>query len=204
MASQDPYLAPSFTIGNRLLRLIWGIVHACLFRVSPRPCHGWRRFLLRLFGARIGPNCHIYPAARIWAPWNLECGDASAIADEAIIYNPKPIRLGSHAIVSQEAYLCGATHDYQSPSFPLVAFPITLGAYSWVCARASVHPGVDIGEGAVLGLGGVATRNLDAWSVYAGIPARKIGERRRDREQDLLKTLPEFTDIGTDIALDKQ
>jgi putative colanic acid biosynthesis acetyltransferase WcaF len=177
MHSPDPYLAPAFPLGNRLLRFAWGIVCALLFRPSLRPMHAWRSFLLRAFGATIGPACHIYPGARIWAPWNLCCADQVTIADGAIVYNPKLVVLGSHAIISQEAYLCGATHDYEAPGFPLVPSEISIGAYAWVCARATVQPGVSVGEGAILALGGVATRNLDAWSVYAGVPARRIKER---------------------------
>lgn len=173
----DPYLAPSFPVGNRLLRLAWGVTYTLLFRPSPRPMHGWRSFLLRAFGATMGKDCHIYPGARIWAPWNLYCGYQATIADGATVYNPKRVTLGTHSIVSQDAYLCGATHDYEDPEFPLVSSEISIGSFAWVCARATVQPGVSLGEGAVLALGGVATRDLDAWSVYAGIPARKIKAR---------------------------
>jgi putative colanic acid biosynthesis acetyltransferase WcaF len=175
----DPYLAASFSLENRLARALWGVVYALLFWPSPRPLHGWRALLLRIFGARLGRNCHIYAKARIWAPWNLVCEDMATIADEAIIYNPQPVFLGSHSIVSQQAYLCGATHDHNDPAFPLVAAPIRVGPYAWICARATVQPGVEVAEGAVLGLGGVATKHLDPWMVYGGIPARKIGERKR-------------------------
>jgi len=99
--------------------------------------------------------------------------------DDAHIYNPAPIRLGSHAILSQESYVCGATHDFDDPGFPLLAYAMEIGPYAWVCARASVAPGVSVGEGAVLGLGSVATRNLEPWTVYAGVPAIKVKERRR-------------------------
>jgi putative colanic acid biosynthesis acetyltransferase WcaF len=176
-SKSDPYLAPSFTVRNRMMRFAWGIVHAALFRPSPRPMHAWRSFLLRCFGAKMGPSCHIYPGAKIWAPWNFYCGYQATVADGATIYNPKPIRLGTHTIISQEAYLCGATHDYEDPGFPLVASEISIGSYAWVCARATVQPGVSLGEGAVLALGSVATRNLDAWTVYAGVPARRIKAR---------------------------
>jgi putative colanic acid biosynthesis acetyltransferase WcaF len=101
------------------------------------------------------------------------------LGDGAEIYNPSLLTMGSHAIVSQNAYICGATHDYDDPAFPLYSMPMTLGAYSWVCARASVAPGVNLGEGAVLGLGAVATRDLEPWSIYAGNPAKKIKERER-------------------------
>jgi putative colanic acid biosynthesis acetyltransferase WcaF len=109
----------------------------------------------------------------------LICADQVTAGDGAEIYNPAPVTLGSHAILSQDAYVCGATHDYDDSAFPLIAFAMHLGAYSWVCARASVAPGVNLGEGSVLGLGSVATRNLEEWTVYAGVPAVKVKERRR-------------------------
>jgi putative colanic acid biosynthesis acetyltransferase WcaF len=181
--SVDPYLVPAFPLSNRLLRALWGCVYVILFRTSPRPAHAWRAFLLRCFGAKLGPNVHICPKARIWAPWNLVCGDQATIADEAIIYNPERIELGSHAIVSQQAYLCGATHDYEDPGFPLIAFPIFIGAYAWVCARATVQPGVSVGRGAILALGGIATKDLEPWTVYAGVPARKVKNRVLRQQQ---------------------
>ena len=148
-----------------------------LVRYSPRPLHRWRAAVLRVFGARLGPHCHIYPGARVWAPWNLHCEDAVGIADGAVIYNPAPIRLASHCIVSQDAYLCGATHDSDDPNFPMTVHPITVGRYAWICARAVVGPGVNVGEGAVLGLSSVATRDLEPWTVYGGVPARAIKTR---------------------------
>lgn len=80
-------------------------------------------------------------------------------------------------MISQEAYLCGATHDLESPGFNLIAAPIVIGRRAWICARSTVQPGVRVGEGAVLGLGGVATRDLAPWTINAGVPARKIGVR---------------------------
>jgi putative colanic acid biosynthesis acetyltransferase WcaF len=177
--STDPYLIPAFPLSDRLLRAVWGIAYVTFFRLSPRPFHAWRAFLLRCFGAKIGKQCHIYGRARIWAPWNLVCDDQATIGEDAVIYNPEVVELGSHAIVSQEAYLCGATHDYEDPKFPLVAFPISIGSYAWICARATVQPGVCVGNGAVLALGSVATKDLEPWTVYGGIPARRIKARRK-------------------------
>jgi putative colanic acid biosynthesis acetyltransferase WcaF len=175
----DPHLAASFSLRNRLARFAWGAACLLLVRPSPRPLHAWRALVLRCFGAKLGRDCHIYPGARIWAPWNLVCEDAVGIADEAVIYNPAPVTLGAHCVVSQQAYLCGATHDYNDPTFRLVAAPIVIGPYAWICARATVQPGLRVGEGAVLALGAVATRDLDPWTVYAGVPARRIKDRAR-------------------------
>lgn len=176
---RDPYLQASTSLGNRCARAVWGLAWLLLCRPSPRPLHAWRAMVLRAFGAQLGPNCHVYPGASIWAPWNLRCDDAVGIADGAVIYNPAPVHLGSHSVVSQQAYLCGASHDIDDPAFPMVSQPIHIGAYAWVCARATVCPGVTMSEGAVLALGAVATGDLQAWTVYAGMPARELRPRRR-------------------------
>lgn len=173
----DPYLKANTTLTNRAARFVWGFAYRLLFRYTPRLFHGWRSLVLRCFGATIGRNCRIYPKAVIWAPWNLVCEDAVAVADEAIIYNPSAVFLGSHSIVSQQAYLCGASHDYKSPAFPMISAPIRIERYAWICARATVQMGVTISEGAILAMGALATKNLDSWSIYAGVPAKKIKTR---------------------------
>jgi putative colanic acid biosynthesis acetyltransferase WcaF len=175
----DAYLRPAFPLAIRAKRLAWNAVWLLLYRPSPRSFHGWRAMLLRAFGARMGAKCHFYSGSKVWAPWNLVCDDQVTAGDGAEIYNPSQITLGSHAILSQQSYLCGATHDYDHPDFPLIAFAMHIGAYSWICARASVAPGANVGEGAVLGLGSVAARDLEPWTVYAGVPAVKVKERVR-------------------------
>ena len=178
----DPYLRPAFSRRNQLARLAWNAVHLLLYRPSPRPFFAWRSFLLSCFGATMGVSCHFYPASKVWAPWNLHCESSVAAADDAEIYNPAPMHFGSHCIVSQGAYLCGATHDYNNPAFPLLAYRMSFGAYAWICARAAVGPGVQVGEGAVLGLGAVATRSLQPWTVYGGNPAIAIRARVNTRQ----------------------
>jgi len=175
----DPYLLPQTSARNRIARALWHIVYALLFRPTPRPLHAWRAFLLRCFGAQLGPHCRIYAKCEIWAPWNLHCDDCAVIGNGAVIYNPARVHLGSHATVSQQAYLCGATHDLDDPAFPMIWAPISIGPYAWICARATVLPGVFVHEGAVLGLGAVTSKDLEAWQVYGGIPARRIRQRRR-------------------------
>jgi len=174
----DPYTRPAFSLGNRAARMLWNLTWLLLYRPSPRPFHAWRAMLLRLFGAKLGPDCHFYPASRVWAPWNLRCEDHVAAGDGVEIYNPSLMRFGSHVILSQDCYLCGATHDYNDPAFPLLAYSMTIEPYAWICARASVAPGIRIGEGAVLGLGSIAARDLEPWTVYSGNPAQPIRKRQ--------------------------
>lgn len=177
LANNTPFTGPSFTLRNRIKRQLWNLVYVLFFRSSPRIMHGWRRFLLRCFGAKLG-KCNVYPKATIWAPWNLRCGDRVGIADGAIIYNTSLLSVEDHATISQEAYICGATHDYEQPGFPLISFEMIIGRYAWIAARASVLPGVRVGDGAVLALGSVATKDMEPWTIYAGVPARSLKPRK--------------------------
>lgn len=168
---------PSFSLGSRVARFFWKVCWAVLVFPSPRPFHGWRSFVLRLWGAKIGRHCHIYPRAVIWAPWNLICGDEVGVADGANLYNQAPIKLGSRSVISQGAFLCTGTHDYTSEDFRLVARPIEIGKLAWIAAEAFIHPGVSIGEGAVIGARSVVTRDIPAWMVCAGNPCEPIKPR---------------------------
>jgi putative colanic acid biosynthesis acetyltransferase WcaF len=150
--SVNSYLEASYPLSNRIARFAWSVVYSLIFRNIPRPFHSCRSMLLRFFGAQIGKNCRICPQAKIWAPWNLNCEDVVCVADEAIIYNPETITLCSYSTVSQQAYLCSASHDYNDPNFPVIAAPMKIGAYAWVCARATVQMGANLSEGSVLAL----------------------------------------------------
>lgn len=180
LKNNDPYREPSFTLQNRIIRQLWNTVWLLLFRPSPRLFHIWRIFLLRLFGAKIGKSCHIYPSVKVWAPWNLFLGDFIGVADGVTLYCMDSIRIGDYAVISQGAYLCGGTHDYNSVNFQLVAKPIEIGSRAWVCADAFIHPGVVVLEGAVVGARAVVAKSLPLpWAVYAGNPCRQIAARNR-------------------------
>jgi putative colanic acid biosynthesis acetyltransferase WcaF len=169
----------TYSVSNKLGRLLWWTAYAALFRYSPRPLHQWRSFLLRCFGARLGKGCHIYASAKIWAPWNLECGSWACIANDAEIYNPATVFLGERAVVSQGAFLCAASHDYADPAFPLIHGAIVVGNRAWVAARAVVLMGVKIGEGSVIGAGSIVTKDVPPNTVCVGNPARVVKQISR-------------------------
>lgn len=129
--------------------------------------------MLRLFGAKIGPQNSIYPTCIIWAPWLLQTEEVVSIGPDAEVYNPGGALLRHHTVVSQGAYLCGATHNYNSQDFTYIKRKIKLEPYVWICAKAIVLPGVQCGAGSVLGAGAVAARNLAPWTVYTGNPAQE-------------------------------
>lgn len=162
--------------GDKLARLLWRICALVLFRWTPTPLHGWRRGVLRLFGAQVGAGVVIYPSVRIWAPWTLHLADGATIGWECELYSVAPIRVGKGAIVSQKAHLCTATHDVQD-AFQLMTAPIEISANAWVAAEAFIGPGVTLGEGAVVAARGVVTRSIAARCIVAGNPAQPIGTR---------------------------
>jgi len=170
---------PTFALGDRLRRFAWSVCWGLLGAWTPRPFHRWRRLILLAFGARIDPTARVYGQTSIWWPQHLTVGRHAVIAPGVICYNVAPIRIGDFAVVSQGAHLCTGTHDVDDPRFPLRARPITVGPLAWVAAEAFVGPGVTVGEGAVLGARAVSFRDLDAWTVHAGNPARALRMRAR-------------------------
>jgi len=89
------------------------------------------------------------------------------------------ILIGQRAVISQGAHLCAGTHDFEAPGFPLLTKPITVGDHAWLAAEVFVHPGVTIGEGCVVGARSVVTKDLPAWTVCSGFPAKPLRERKR-------------------------
>lgn len=177
MINLDTHVGASFSLRNRISRIIWEVVSALLFHPSPRPFHRWRACLLRAFGAKVGNGVHVYPGAKIWAPWNLELGDGCGVAKGAILYSQGKIKVGRRAVISQGAHLVTGTHDYSHPGFPLLTKPIHVGDHAWIAAEAFIHPGITIGNGCVIGARSVVTRNMPEWNVCAGHPCEPIKTR---------------------------
>lgn len=160
-----------------LKRVLWG-VGSLFFRFSPRICFGWRRNVLRLFGAKIGNNVHIYNSAKIYMPWNLEVGDWSCIGESALVYNLGIVKIGKYVTVSHKVHICAGTHDYSKPDFPLLKPPINIGASVWLCADCFIGPGVVVEEGAIVGARSVVTKSVSSFDIVAGNPAKKVGDRK--------------------------
>jgi len=175
--NQEPEYNSTFSIINRLLRFLWLFFWFILCRWTPNNFHGWRVFVLKIFGAKIGKNNFIYPNCKIWAPWLLTTGDYATIGPNVEVYNPGGIILMSHSIISQSAYLCGATHDYNTIDFTYIKKQIIIEPFAWICSRSIVLPGVTCKEGSVLGAGSVTSKDLEPWSVYTGSPAIKVKDR---------------------------
>lgn len=163
--------AASFPLRHRILRLAWALTWKVLASWTPPPLHRWRIFLVNIFGGHVAPSCFLYGSARIWYPPHLTMAHAATLGPCVDCYSMGPIEIGAYAVVSQRAFLCTGTHDIHHESFQIGARPISIGANSWIAAEAFVGPGVNVGEGAVLGARSAAFRDLKPWTVYQGNPA---------------------------------
>lgn len=171
---------------NKIRRMIWRGVYILFFRYTPNPFRRYRVLILKLMGGDISWKARVAASAEITMPWNLTMADYATLGPHSICYSTGRITIGEMATVSQYAYLCSASHDYEDRNFTLFSRPIVIEKAAWICARAMVGPGVTVREGAVLGANSMTSRDLEAWTVYGGTPAKKIKQRviQRDRKNE--------------------
>ena len=172
------------SLGLKAKRLMWTIASALFFRPTfsrLKIFSRWRNLLLRMFGARCWHNAQFFSSVRVWAPWNLRTGRMVAVDSDVDLYNVAPISLGHMVSISRRAFLCTASHDISDLNRPLVAKPIVVGNGVWIGAQAYVGPGVTIGDCAVVAAGSVVVKDVPAWTVVGGNPAKPIKERPVNR-----------------------
>jgi putative colanic acid biosynthesis acetyltransferase WcaF len=157
--------------------LLWKLVQESLFAWSPYFLYGWRRFLLRLFGAKIGRGVHVRPSARITYPWKLIIGDYSWIGDDVVLYTLGEIMIGSNTVISQLSYIYAAGHDFTIPSFDTYLKPVHIGNQVWVATDVFIAPGVSIGDAVVVGARSTVLNNLPEAMVCYGNPANPVKPR---------------------------
>jgi acetyltransferase-like isoleucine patch superfamily enzyme len=126
-------------------------------------------------------TARVYRSAKVWAPWNLEMHEHSCVGDQVDVYCVERIVIGANSTVSQYSYLCGATHDHEDPSHPLVPLPITIGTRVWIAADVFVAPGITIGDGTVVGVRSTVLKDLPEWVVAVGTPAKPVHAPRPRR-----------------------
>jgi len=163
--------------GNFFTRLVWYNINAIFFKTSLLPSSVLKVFLLRIFGAKIGSNVVIKPCVNIKYPWNLSIGHFTWIGENVWIDNLVMVAIGSSVCISQGAVLLTGSHDYKKTSFNLITGNIILNDGVWIGASAVVNQGITVSTHAVLTSGSIATKNMEAYSIYQGNPAVKIRPR---------------------------
>jgi putative colanic acid biosynthesis acetyltransferase WcaF len=163
--------------GPLVLRVLWYITNAVFFMNPLVVGSGFKKFILRRFGAKIGTGVVIKPSVNIKYPWKLEVGDYTWIGERVWIDNLDQVKIGKHCCLSQGAYLLCGNHHYKRVAFDLMTRPITLEDGVWIGAMSTVAPGVTAKSHAILALGSVATQDLEAYTIYQGNPALPVRKR---------------------------
>lgn len=156
---------------------LWWIVEALLFRTSPQFMYGWRRTLLRCFGAKIGKKVILRSSVHTQFPWKLSIDDYSWIGDAVTLYSLGQITIGKNVVISQKSYLCTGTHNYQQVDFPIQSLPVDIEDECWLATDVFIAPGITIGKGTIVGARSSVFKSLPAGKICFGSPAAVIKNR---------------------------
>lgn len=170
-------LPNNFRGRSGLVVQLWWMVDFFFFKLSPQFMYGWRRYLLKLFGAKIGKGVIIRPSVTITYPWKVTIGDYSWIGDDVVLYSLGEIEIGKNAVVSQKSYLCTGSHDYDKSDFPIWAKKITIEDECWLATDVYVAPGITIGKNTVVGARSSVFKDLPAGKICLGSPAKVVKDR---------------------------
>jgi putative colanic acid biosynthesis acetyltransferase WcaF len=162
---------------NALFVQLWWMVHSTAFRYSPQFAYGFRRFLLRLFGAQVGHKVLVRASAKITYPWKVRIGDYSWVGDEVVLYSLARIDIGAHAVVSQRSYVCAGDHDACLPEFPIRGRPVVIEDGAWIATDVFIAPGVTIHNNAVIGARSSVFKDMPPDMICHGTPCRPIRPR---------------------------
>lgn len=158
--------------------LLWWLVQAVTFPLTPHNVNGLRVAILRAFGAKIGNGVVIRPTARITFPWKLQIGNYTWIGDDVVLYTLDRIEIGQHSVISQKCYLCTGSHQIDDPAFGLTTAPIKIGNGVWVATDSFVAPGVEIGSNSVVGARSSVFRSLPSAYICWGSPCHPHTPRK--------------------------
>lgn len=162
---------------NRFKIYLWLITNALFFNHSLAVLNGFKCFLLKLFGAKIGRGVLIKPSVNIKYPWFLSIGDHCWIGENVWIDNLTQVSIGNNVCISQGAMLLTGNHDFTKSTFDLIVKPIVLEDGVWIGAKSVVCPGVYCESHAVLSVQSVATKRLTTYGIYQGNPAQPVKSR---------------------------
>jgi putative colanic acid biosynthesis acetyltransferase WcaF len=171
--SEPPRKSP-WSTKAKVLRLLWGIVDITLWRFSPVFCWGFRRTILRCFGARVGRGVRVHPSVKVIIPWNIELRDDVVVHERAILYALGEIRVGQRTEIGPLSHICAGTHDFTSPAFTLLRQPITIGSDCLLGICSFVAPDVTIANNTTLMPRCAIYADTEPGSRYIGNPGKMI------------------------------
>lgn len=165
---------------NKIMILFWYFTNLIFFKSSLLWPNFLKIFILRFFGGKIGDNIIIKNNVNIKYPWFLEIGNNVWIGENVWIDNLAKVIIKDNVCISQGAMLLTGNHNYKKSTFDLIVAEIILEEGAWVGAQSVVCPGVTLNSHAILSVGSIANKDLEAYTIYQGNPAKKIRIRKID------------------------
>ena len=151
------------------------------------PFHFIRNLYYRLSGMKLGRKSTLHMMARIYYPRGIEIGTGTIIGEKVTLDGRQQLRnsfgglkIGNHVDIASEVMIWTSEHNVQSGTMETIEDKVTIGDYVFIGPRAIIMPGVNIGEGAVIAAGAIVTKNVDPYTIVAGVPAKKIGDRDKN------------------------
>lgn len=185
-------LAAALGVDGGLLTLkhvLWmageGALVQVSFWIASLPSRTLRHALYRRLGLRLGPGAVVHRGLKVRQPANITIGAGSVIGFDTTLDGRRGIEIGRNVNVSSEVAIWTLQHDWRDSRFDAVGAPVVVGDRAWLSFRATLLPGVTVGEGAVVAAGAVVTRDVEPYSVVAGVPARVVAQRPRGMAYEL-------------------
>ncbi len=165
-------------IFRRLKTIFWELINFKLKIVGYIPSHHFRRFCYRLCGVKIGKGSTIHMQAVFYYPPNIVVGEDTIIGEGAVLDGRDKLTIGNHVDIASEVMIYNGQHDINDEKFKPVFAPAVIEDYVFIGPRAIILPGVTVKKGAVVGAGAVVTKDVEAFTVVGGVPAKQIAERK--------------------------
>lgn len=163
--------------GSKLKIIVWYFVNIAFMRNPLFPFSSLKVFLLKMFGASIGRNVLIKPSVSVKYPWKLKIDDNVWIGEHVWIDNLAEVIIENDVCVSQGALLLCGNHNFKKSTFDLIVGEIHLEEGVWIGAKSIVCGGVKCKSHSILSVNSVASKNLDAFTIYRGNPAIEVAKR---------------------------
>lgn len=164
-------------IVNRALNILLEFEVMILHLVGHIPSHHIRRFFYRASGIKIGKGSTIHMGAKFYDPRRIVIGEDSIIGEEVVLDGRDKLIIGNHVDIASQVMIYNCEHDIQSEDFKAVREPVSIRNYVFIGPRVIIQPGVSIGDGAVVAAGAVVVKDIEAYSIVGGIPAKEISKR---------------------------
>lgn len=148
------------------MRTIVNHFNNLLFPLIPES-RGWgfKRFMLKLAGAKIGRNVKISSSLKVYGAGTLEVGDNTWIGYQTLIVASSSVVIGANCDIAPRVYIGTGTHliDVNSDHIAAkdISMDVCIGNGCWLCTNSVILPGVKIGKKSVVAAGAVVTKTFN-------------------------------------------